>query len=147
MRRCVAILVALMSCLLPSLAQADRVMVLITNQSCPLTEISTLDMRKAYMGVAVTIEGYPIRAFRLNNDELLSNAFFQYVVAMSEKTYERRLLSMLLKYGTPRPTEFDDLDGLTVALGKSNCGLGYTWITDAAEQDGVKVLKLLWQGD
>lgn len=140
-------LLIVIACLLPGMAQAERTMVLVTNEECPLTEMSTLDMRKAYLGIAVTIRGYPIRAYRLNNDELLGNAFFQHVVAMSEKTYERRLLSMLLKFGTPRPIEFDQIDDLTGALGAGNCAIGYMWLTDAAEQGDIKVLKLLWKGD
>lgn len=133
--------------LAPITAQAQRTMVLVTNEACPLTEMSTLSMRKAYLGIAVTIGGYPIRAYRLNNDPLLSNAFYQYVVAMSEKTYERRLLSMLLKFGTPRPIEFEQVENLTGALQKSNCAIGYMWLTGAAEQTDIKVLKLLWKGD
>ncbi len=147
MRLHVATLLVFVCCLVPGLAVAERTMVLVTNEQCPLTEMNTLDMRKAYLGVAVTIRGYPIRAYRLNNDKLLSNAFYQYVVAMSEKTYERRLLSMLLKHGTPRPIEFDQTEELTSALEKSNCAIGYIWLTDAADQGGIKVLKLLWKGD
>ena len=147
MRLRVATLLVLLACLMPGLASAERTMVLVTNEACPLTEMSTLNMRKAYLGVSVTIRGYPIRAYRLNNDEMLNKAFFQYVVSMSEKTYDRRLLSMLLKFGTPSPIEFNEIDNLANALQHSNCAIGYMWLTDAAEQDGLKVLKLLWQGD
>ena len=147
MRLRLASLLILFTCLMPGPVWAERTMVLVTNQACPLTEMSTLNMRKVYLGIRVTIRGYPIRAYRLNGDELLSNAFYQYVVAMSEKTYDRRLLSMLLKYGTPSPIEFDQIEKLTGALQLSNCAIGYMWLTDAASQDNIKVLKLLWKGD
>ena len=76
-----------------------------------------------------------------------SRIFYQTVVAMSQKSYERRLLSMLLKYGTPRPQEFDDVDKMVAAISHSDCGIAYMWSDDAASHDAVKSIRLLWQGD
>ena len=80
---------------------ADRAVVLITGKSCAMNSISTLDIRKAYLGIGVSYNHINIRAFRLKNDTQLNQIFFQSVVAMSETTYERRLLQSLLKYGRP----------------------------------------------
>lgn len=136
-----------LACLTTGAARAERSVVLVTNSSCPIESLSMLEVRKAYFGLLVSHEGYPVRALRLNNDDELSLVFYQAVAAMSEKSYERRLRSMLLKYGTPRPPEFGGVDRLVTALKATDCGIAYLWRDDAAAVDGIRELRLLWQGD
>lgn len=145
--RFTSIVLVALYCLIPALANAQRTVVLVTNESCPMETISTLDVRKAYFGIVVNIEGAIVRPFRLNNDSKLNQIFLQSVIAMSEKTYERRLLSLVLKYGTPRPDEFSNVDALASALRQSDCGIAYVFKRDADELDGIKTVKLLWQGE
>jgi len=140
-------LVLLMCCLLPLSVQAEQTMVLVTDAACPIQEIDTLDIRKAYLGVVVTRNGRIIRPLRLNNDALLKQVFLQSVVAMSEKSYERRLLSLALKYGTPRPVEYDSVGKLVRAVKERSCSIAYLWKKDADLHERIKVLRLLWQGD
>lgn len=124
---------------------ANRVVVLVTSSSCAMNEISTLDVRKAYLGFGVSFEGRSIRAYRLNDDYQLNQIFFQSVVAMSEKTYERRLLLQLLKYGRPRPREFDSTLSLVSALEEIQCSIAYMWQSDQEGRTGIKVIRILWQ--
>jgi len=133
--------------LLPQPAEAERAVVLITSDSCPVTDISALDIRKAYVSVAVSVDGRTIRPFRMDGDELLNRIFYQSIVAMSQKSYERRALSMALKYGTPRPPVFDDIDSAVDAVRRLECSVLYLWKEDAESLDGVRIIKLLWQGD
>jgi hypothetical protein len=146
-RRLPQFLFVLVVCLTPPAASAERMVMLVTNDSCEMDSISMLDVRKAYLGITVRFEATPVRAFRLNNDHQLSQIFYQTVVAMSEKSYERRLLSMLLKFGTPRPREFDDVASLIAALGRADCPIAYMWSDDVESASGVRNIRLLWQGD
>lgn len=146
LRRSTILLLAI-AWLLPQQADAERTVVLITSESCPVQEISTLDIRKAYLSVAVTIDGRSIRPFRLDDDELLNQVFYQSIVAMSQKSYDRRALSMALKYGTPRPPVFDDVESAVEAVHRIECSVLYLWKKDADSLDGVRIIKLLWQGD
>lgn len=139
-------LVILMS-MLTGPAHAERSVVLVTHDDCAMQSISMLDIRKAYFGITTSYQGQLVRAFRLTNDDELSRVFFQTVVAMSEKSYERRLLSMMLKYGTPRPQEFQDAGALVAALRRSGCGIATMWLADATEHEGLRRLRLLWQGE
>lgn len=145
--RSTSIVLVSLFCLLPAVANAQRTVVLVTNESCSMETISTLDVRKAYFGVTVNIEGSIIRPFRLNDDSNLNQIFLQSVIAMSEKSYERRLLSLVLKYGTPRPEEFNSVADLTNALRRSKCGIAYMFKQDADELDGIRTVKLLWHGE
>jgi len=147
-KRALAIwLACLIVTLSPATARAEREVVLVIGKECPIREISPLDIRKAYLGVALTLDGHAVRALRLNDDERLSQVFFQSIVAMSEKTYERRLLLLLLKYGTPRPLEFTSVEDLARALERYECSIGYMWRSDAARFENLTIRNLLWQGD
>ena len=108
-------------------------------------EISTLDVRKAYLGVTVKADGRRLMPILMRGDEKLESIFYQSVVAMSKKSYERRRLSLALKYGTPRLDEFDDLSAVSEALRNEECAITYLWGHDAETLAGVKTIKLLWQ--
>ena len=133
--------------LLPGTAAAARAVVLVTNESCPVSQLSNLDIRKAYLGVSVSVDGYGIRPLRLVADPELNQIFFQAIVAMSEKSYERRALSLAVKFGTPRPEEFTVLDEALDALRRTTCGVLFLWGREASTADGNKMIKVLWRGD
>ena len=132
--------------LLPGTAAAERVVVLVTNESCPLSELSNLEIRKAYLGVSVSVDGFSIRPLRLVADPELNQIFFQAIVAMSEKSFERRALSLAIRFGTPRPEEFTTLDEAFDALRRTTCGVLFLWGQDASTVEGNKTIKVLWRG-
>ena len=144
-----ALLALLVLSLAPGLAAAQdgRAVVLVTGAECPVQELSALDVRKIYMSIAVSYQGIPIRGFRLNNDEFLDRIFYQYVVAMTRKSYERRLLSMILKHGTPEPRQFDSAEQVARAIAESTCGIGDMWRSEAERFDRLRTVKLIWRGE
>lgn len=125
-------------------ASADTV-VLVTGEDCPVDEISALDVRKAYLGVTVKADGWQLRPILMRGDDRLESIFYQSVVAMSKKSYERRRLSLALKYGTPRLDEFDDLPAVTDAIRSEECAITYMWGHQAESLPGIKTIRLLWQ--
>jgi len=141
----VAIIVASVLAILPSAYAADRTVVLVTSRDCAMDSIVALDIRKAYLGIVVSYDGHVIRPFRLSNDEQLNQIFFQYIVAMSKKTYERRLLRLLLQHGQPRPREFDFAADVAAAVIENPCSIAYMWKSDAEAWAGIKAIKSLWQ--
>jgi len=124
---------------------ADDAVVLVTHTDSPIADLSSLDIRKAYLGISVTIGRHTIRPLRLSEDERLNNIFLQTVIAMSQKTYERRLLSMMLKFGTPRPVEVDNRDEQLEQLALNPYAIAYMWRSDAETNSRVKTIKVLWQ--
>ena len=109
------------------ISRADVAVVLVTGNDSPIQNISSLDIRKAYLGISVTIDGNTIRALRRRDDDRLNQIFLQSVIAMSERSYERRLLSLMLKFGTPRPAEVDDSDELLESLVEIPSSIAYMW--------------------
>lgn len=126
-------------------AWATDAIVLVTSSDSPIADISSLDIRKTYLGISVTIAGNTVRPVRQQEDGRLNLIFLQSVIAMSQKSYERRLLSMMLKYGTPRPTEVDDREALIKMLERNPYAIGYMWESDAESDRRVRKVKVLWQ--
>jgi hypothetical protein len=133
------------ACLVAGAAETGESVVLVMAETCPVESISTLDLRKAYLGVAVSVDGYRVRPILMRGDEKLEQVFYQSVVAMSKKSYERRRLSLALKYGTPRLAEFEDVASVSEALRSEECAITYLWRRDAENTPGIKTIKLLWQ--
>lgn len=127
-------------------ASAERTVVLITEKECPVAELSNLEIRKAYLGVTVRAGDQTIHPLRLVADAALNRVFFQNIVAMSEKSYARRALSLALKFGTPRPAEFPDLGRALQALQKSTCGILFLWEEDVPGNGETREIGRLWQG-
>jgi len=119
--------------------------VLVAGENSPIENLSALELRKAYFGMVVRYDNQIIRPFRNLSDSQLGEIFLQSVVAMSERSYERRLFSLTLKSGRPRPEEFTDQDDLARALRKYPYSISYMWRDDAERSIGIKVIKLLWQ--
>ena len=119
--------------------------VLVVGENSPIENLSSLECRKAYFGIVVRYDNQIIRPFRNSSDSQLSQIFLQSVVAMSERSYERRLFSLTLKSGRPRPKEFTDQDDLVRALREYPHSISYMWRSDAERSIGIKVIKLLWQ--
>lgn len=126
-------------------SSANEAMVLVADKDSPIENISMLEIRKAYLAISVTIVGHAIRPLRRRDDERLNQVFLQSIMAMSQRSYERRLLSLTLKFGVPRPMEVDDLEELFILLAKNPYTIAYMWRVDADANPNVKTIKVLWQ--
>jgi len=120
---------------------------LVTGQECPISQISSLDLRKIYFGFRVERENSIFRAYRNRGDERLEAIFLQSVVSMSRKSYRRRLLWLSLNYGNPNLSEFTETQEFVAQLKKWPCAVSYMWEEDILLTKGLKALDLLWESD
>jgi len=54
-------------------------------------------------------------------------------------------LSLVLKFGTPRPQEVDDYRELSALLEKNPVSIAYVWKSEAEADASVKIIRVLWQ--
>ena len=133
--------------LFAQVADAQRQVVLVAAATSPLNELDSLELRKLYLGYSVRRDGKLVRGLRNTQDEDLNRIFLQAVVAMSEKSYQRRLLSLPLRQGIPRPSEYNNPERLLEALSSDPYSVTYMWMDAAARSADLKTLKVLWQQD
>ena len=64
---------------------------------------------------------------------------------MTHRSYERRLLSLVLKFGTPRPLEVDGHEELLELLARNPSSITYMWKREAESNPRVRIIRVLWQ--
>lgn len=132
-------------CTGPAAAVSDDEVVLVTNEQDPDFSLSTLDLRKLFLGFTLLHDGHALQPIRNRSDERLDQVFLQYVMAMSADAYERRLLSWSLQQGRPRPREVKSKDEFGEVLHNTRHGVSFAWRSDLDGVTGVHVVKVLWR--
>lgn len=131
-------------CLAQAVMAGEQV-VLVADAKSPLHDLDSLELRKIYLGYPVWHDARIVKGLRNTGDRNLNRIFHQTVVAMSEKSYERRLLAMTLREGIPRPPEYNDTESLARALLQDPYSVSYMWKATADQLPQIKILSVLWQ--
>jgi hypothetical protein len=130
----------------PTPLRAEESLVLIAYKDSPLQSLGSLDIRKLYLGFVVRDEqNQPIRAVTNGSDAYLWKVFLQGVMGMSDKSYERRLLTLTLQSGRVRPHVVTNLEQLLVTIETDPNAVAFVWQRDLEGHDDLKVLRVLWQ--
>ena len=144
-RNLARIAILLAAALSGGLARADHRVVIVTSASNPLDTISSIDLRKIYMGIPLQDEACHCTGIRNQSDRVLNEIFLQTLVSMSERDYERRLLTLTIQSGRRRPVIMTDRQSIENALREDPSLLTYMWGEEFEETSGLKVIKVLWQ--
>lgn len=126
-------------------AGAQHQMVLVAGATSPVQEIDSIELRKIYLGFAVIRDGHIVKGLRNTGDEVINRIFLQTVVAMSQKAYTRRQLSLTLRKGVPNIVEYDQIDDLLKALSSNPYSISYMWEHEAEREPDIKILRVLWE--
>jgi hypothetical protein len=127
------------------IAVAEHQMVLVAGSMSPLQDFNSIELRKIYLGFTVIRDGHIVKALRNTGDEDINRIFLQTVVAMSQKAYTRRQLSLTLRKGIPNLAEYDEVEDLLKALSSNPYSISYMWAHDAELEPGIKILRVLWE--
>lgn len=125
-------------------AAGERQVVLVAASTSPVHNLSSLELRKIYLGFTVKRDGKMVEGLLYTGDENLNRIFLQTVVAMSGKSYKNRLLSLTLRQGTPPPAKYDKYEDLVYALLTEPYSVSYMWEDDADRSSEIKILRELW---
>lgn len=124
---------------------ADHMMVLIVNADSPIDTVSSIELRKLYLGFYVEDDsGRPIRAIANKSNVQLWEIFLQDVMGMSARSYERRLLTLTLQSGRNRPAVHNRLDELLDRVESDEQTIAFVWVEDISDRENIKVLRVLW---
>ena len=107
--------------------------------------LTSVQVRKLFLGFTVLHAGHALRPIRNRSDELLDKIFMQHVMAMSAEAYERRLLAMTLQQGRPRPLEVLSRDELIKALLGISHSVSFAWQSDLDGIPDIRAVRVLWR--
>ena len=123
----------------------DHTMVLIVGTASPVQHLDVIDVRKLFLGLTVISNSQQLRALDNRSDDRIHQAFLQNVIAMSELSYQRRLLSITLQQGARRPAIFASTKDLLNAVATDPGAVSVAWAADVANDHRIRVLRVLWR--
>jgi len=125
-------------------AHADERLVLVVSANSKIEQLDSLEVRKLFLGLTVTHNGYRLRPLLNEADPHVKEVFLQNVVSMSDITYDRHLLGLALKQGRTQPVVFHDIQSLIASLASDPNAVSVAWLKDVEHDPRVKVLRILW---
>ena len=132
-------------CAASAAASANDAVVLVTAEPDPDFSLVSLQVRKLFLGFTVLHDGNALRPVRNRSDDLLDKIFLQHVMAMSAETYERRLLSLSMQQGRPRPVEVNSGTELVEALFRIPHSVSFAWKSDIDDFPAIHAVRTLWR--
>lgn len=130
----------------PASLYADHSMVLIVNAESSIKKLKPVDLRKIYLGFTVTNgNGRAIHAVTNRSDARLWTIFLQDVMGMSERSYDRRLLSLTLQSGRVQPRVYYNVEQIIEIIKDDKDAIAFVWHEDSIGDENIKVLRVLWQ--
>ncbi len=142
-RTCIALLLLLFAGL-GRLYAAERQVVLVVSAESSLQDLEPLEIQKLFLDLAVLRDGHPMHAIRNVSDEQIDKIFLQYIVAMSQSAYDRRILTQVLQQGRPRPPEMKTKAQVIEALAADRYAVSYMWLKDIPVSPRLRILRVLW---
>jgi hypothetical protein len=86
-----------------------------------------------------------LRALLNEADPIVKEVFLQNVVAMTDSTYDRRILRLALQRGALLPTVYTDTPQLLAAVVADPAAVSFAWYRDVAQDRKIKILRVLWR--
>ena len=126
-------------------AVAADALVLVVPVRSPIQSLDSLQVRKAFVGLSVTVNGGTIVPLINNSQESLRAAFLQHVVGLSEQMYRRRTLTLALQQGRAAPVVHSQQAELLRDLEANTFSVTYMWQSTAAGLDQVRIVRVLWR--
>jgi len=127
-----------------ALRAAERQVVLVVSSDSPVQQLEPIEIQKLFLGWPVTRDNHALRPVCNTSDSALSDVFLQYVVAMSQSAYDRRILTQVLQHGRPRPLELSTSAEVLHALSTDRYTVSYMWLKDVPANPHLRILRVLW---
>jgi hypothetical protein len=126
-------------------ALAADALVLVVRTDSPIQALDSLTVRKAFIGLTVSSNGFIVRPLINATQPSLQAAFLQHVVGLSEQMYERRALTLALQQGLAQPTKFEDQTELLRVLLANPYAVTFMWQSTASGIREIRVIRTLWR--
>jgi len=123
---------------------AERQVVLVVSATSPVQQLDPIEVQKLFLGLPVVRDDHALRPVRNVSDDQLANIFLQYVVAMSQSAYDRRILAQVMQQGRPRPVELRTSRQLIETLAADRYAVSYMWLRDVPANPHMRILRVLW---
>jgi hypothetical protein len=122
---------------------SERV-VLIVSADSPVEQLDSLEVRKLFLGMAISDHGTRLRPVLNESDPQIRSVFLQNVVSMTDTVYDRRILRLAMAGETTLPAIYTDERALLAAVAANRNMVSYAWARDVEQDKRFKILRTLW---
>ncbi|VAW60680.1 hypothetical protein MNBD_GAMMA09-1403 [hydrothermal vent metagenome] len=131
----------------PALAHESRypALVLVTAGAQPVKRLSPTQFRKLFLNLPVVSGKQQLVPLIYTSDRFLYEIFLQKVIYMSERNYERMLVSKTFRTGRPRPGKFSSREKLVKALLSTPGSISFMWRDTAEKEKQLRIIQTLWE--
>jgi len=116
-------------------------LVLVTNSDLAIKRFPPNELRKLFLGFPIIVDGTTLIPLRNYSDDLLKETFLQKVMYMSERHYDRQLLSLAFRTGRSRPPIYTDHNSLIQALKHEPASISVIWFKDVNEDNALRIIQ------
>jgi hypothetical protein len=141
-RNVAAVVLLVLGAAAPTFAHQE--LVLIAGAQSQVGRLDPTLARRLFLGLTVAQNGVRVRPLLNESDPQITELFLRYIVLMSQSTYRRYLLRMMLIQGRTQPTVYNKSSELIDAVAADPTAVGYVWVNDAVHDSRVKILQSVW---
>src|SRR5450631_4252372 len=125
---------------LPSMVYAEEQRIaIVASAGSSFKAISVKEVRRAYLGASVVLDGVEIKPLLNKTDKLTGEVFLQKILFMSAEAYERQLIARVSRGGS-RPKAFENLTDLLAALQNDNSAITFMLYATAINTPGIRII-------
>lgn len=136
----IAILLA--ACVLlatPMVNAEEQRIVIVAGAGSGIKAISAKEVRRAYLGATIVLDGVEIKPLLNQTDKLAVEVFLQKVLFMSAEAYERQLLVRAFRSGSS-PKAYENRTDLLAALQNDNATITFMLYETATNIPGIRII-------
>ena len=123
----------------PMAHASEQRIAIIVNAASGITTISAKEVRRAYLGASIVLNGVETKPLLNQSDKLASEVFLQRIMFMSDEAYERQLISRTFQGGI-RPKAYESLPALLSALHNDNAAITFMLYETAIKIPGIRII-------
>jgi hypothetical protein len=136
------IVIFLAACMLLAMyaghAEEQRI-VIVASAGSDIKAISAKEVRRAYLGATIVLEGIEVKPLLNQTDKLAAEVFLQKVLFMSAEAYERQLLARAFRGGSS-PRTYQIRTDLLSALHNDNATITFMLYGTAMTTPGIRII-------
>ena len=122
-----------------------QALVLVTANDSQIETLQPDLFRKLFLAVPVVLNNQKLIPLINTSDDLLYEVFLQKVVYMSERYYERMLISKTFRTGRLRPARYSNNTKLVKALKSIPGSISFMWSTTAEKEKYIRIVQVIWE--
>jgi hypothetical protein len=136
----IAILLAVYVLLSTPMARAEEQRIaIVVNAESVIKAISAKQVRRAYLGASIVLNGIEVRPLLNQSDQLAVEVFLQRILFMSAEAYERQLIAHSFQGGS-RPRAYENMTALLTALHNDNAAITFMLYDTAIKTTGIRII-------